>query len=196
MAWRKESMMVTKELRVEIRQKREPAVLIDGKLVPGSVPFIRHMLETVVDPHDRDDLLGELAGEYLRADLDDEHLLVQRERVANHPDAAVMWLGLAHSLSMRKDGSQEAKVAAAKAVEMSRRAGALIRYALTCQAEVARKTNDSELFARALRDLIEDAPNARPDDSRLDIRIVESLPSGFCAPTLEEKYREALKNYG
>lgn len=189
-------MMVTKELRAKIREKREPSVWIDGKLVPGSVPFIRRMLETVVEPHDRDDLLDELAAEYLRADLDDEHLLVQRERVANHPDAAVMWLGLAHSLSMRKDGSQEAKEAAAKAVEISRSAGTLVRYALTCQAEVARKTNDSELFARSLRDLIEDASNARPDDSGLSIQIVEHLPSGFCAPSLEEKYREASEKYG
>ena len=188
--------MVTRELRAEIRKKREPAVLIDGKLVPGSVPFIRQMLETVADPHDRDDLLAELAGEYLRADLDDEHLLVQRERVTNHPDAAVMWLGLAHSLSVRKDGSNEAKQAAAKAVEISRRVGTLVRYALTCQAEVARKTNDPELFARSLSDLIEDAPNARPDDSGLDGQIVESLPRGFCAPSLEEKYREALRKFG
>lgn len=94
-------MIVTKQLRAEIRSRREPAVLIDDKTVPGSVPFLRELLATVVDPQDRDDLLGELAGEYLRADLEDEHLRVQRESVANHPDAAVMWLGLAQSLTGR-----------------------------------------------------------------------------------------------
>ena len=147
-------MILTKELRAEIRRRRQPAEMLDGKLVPGSVAFIRQMLKTVSDPHDRDDLLGELAGEYLRADLEDDHLLVQRERVANHPDAAIMWLGLAHSLSLRNDGGEEAKRAVAKGVEISRQVGTLVRYALTCQTQIARKTGDPVLFAQALRELI------------------------------------------
>jgi len=169
---------------------------MDGKSVPGSVAFIRDVLNTVTDPQDRDALLGELAGEYLRANLDDEHLLVQRERLANQPDAAIMWLGLAHSLSMRSDGADEAKRAVAKGVEISRRVGTLIRYALTCEADVARRTNDADLFARALRDLIEDASNARQEDSELEGRLIESLPSGFCSALLEEQYRQALARHG
>lgn len=185
-------MMVTKELRAEIRKHREPMVWMDGKQVPGSVVFIRKLLATVNDPHDRDDLLGELAGEYLRAELDDEHLLVQRERVANHPDEAVMWLGLAHSLSMRKDGVDEAKKAVAKGLEISRNVGKLIRYALISQADVARKTNDSKLFEQTLKELIEDAPNFREDDSGLMDYVLDDLPSGFCSPELEEQYRRLL----
>jgi hypothetical protein len=188
-------MILTKELRAEIRKRREPAILMEGKLVPGSVPFIQELLETARDEHDRDDLLAELAGEYLRADLDDEHLRVQRQRVANHPEAAVMWLALAHSLSMRKDGAAEAKQAVAKAVEISRRVGTLIRYALTCQAEVARKTNDSALFASTLRELIDDAPNARQEDAGLDSAIIEKLPPSFCPPELEQQYLNALQKY-
>lgn len=188
-------MILTKELRAEIRKRREPAILTEGKLVPGSVPFIHEMLETVRDEHDRDDLMAELAGEYLRADLDDEHLRVQRQRVANHPEAAVMWLALAHSLSMREDGAEEAKQAVAKAVEISRRVGTLVRYALTCQAEVARKTNDSALFASALKELIEDAPNCRQEDAGLDRGIVEKLPAGFCSEQLEQQYLNALEKY-
>ena len=185
-------MIVTKQLRGEIRGRREPAVLIDGKTVPGSVPFLRELLATVVDPQDRDDLLRELAGEYLRADLEDEHLLVQRERVANHPDAAVMWLGLAQSLSMRSDGAAEARQAAAKGLGISRLQGSLIRYALVCQADVARRLNDPTLFAQALEELIADAPNQREDDCGLNEQLVADLPEGFCAPELERQYRQCL----
>ena len=144
------------------------------------------------DPYDRDDLLGELAGEYLRADLADDHLLVQRERVANHPDAAIMWLGLAHSLSMRKDGAQEAKEAVAKGVEISHRTGTLIRHALISQADIARQTRDSALFEQTLRELIADAPNNREDDRGLDGHLLADLPLGFCAPELEAEYRRLL----
>lgn len=189
-------MILTKELRAEIRKRREPAEMLDGKPVPGSVAFIRQMLSTATDPHDRDALLGELAGEYLRAGLDDEHLLVQRERVANHPDAAIMWLGLAHSLSMREDGAEEAKQAVAKGVEISRQVGTLVRFALTSQAEVARKTHDAALFAQSLRQLIADAPNERADDSGLDDSVLRDLPDGFCAPELQEEYRQMLRQYG
>lgn len=184
--------MITKELRADIRRRREPAVEMDGKSVPGSVPFLRNMLATVEDPHDRDELLVELAGEYLRADLDDEHLLVQRERVASHPDATVMWLGLAHSLSMRSDGGEEAKYTAAKGVEISRQCGALIRYSLLCQADVARKTNDSSLFNQVLGALIADSQNLREDDCGLDDHILADLPNGFCSPELESQYRSLL----
>jgi hypothetical protein len=189
-------MILTKELRAEIRRRREPAGMLDGKLVPGSVVFIRKMLSTVSDPHDRNDLLGELAGEYLRAGLDDEHLRVQRERVIEHPDAAIMWLGLAHSLSMRKDGADEAKQAVAKAAEISRQVGSLVRYALTCQAEVARKTHDAALFAQTLRELIADAHNFRDDDSGLDDSVLRDLPKGFCPPGLQDEYRQILRQYG
>lgn len=186
-------MIVTKELRAEIRKRREPAVLIDGKQVPGSVPFLRGLLATANDEHDRDDLLGELAGEYLRAELDDEHLLVQRERLANHPDAAVMWLGLAHSLSMRTDSAEEAKQTVAKGLEISRHVGTLIRYSLLCQADVARKTNDSALFELTLRDLIADAPNHREDDCGLSDNFLIDLPDGFCSRELVTQYRSLIK---
>lgn len=186
-------MILTKELRAEIRGRREPAEMLKGKLVPGSVVFIREKLSTVSDPHDRNDLLGELAGEYLRAGLDDEHLLVQRERVVDHPDAAIMWLGLAHSLSMRKDGAEEAKQAAAKGVVMSRRAGTLIRYALMCQAEIARKTNDAPLFAQSLGELIADASNQREDDCELDDSVLQDLPDDFCSLELQEAYRQIVQ---
>lgn len=187
-------MIVTKELRAEIRQKREPRVQIGGKLVPGSVPFIRELLTKVNDPHDRDELLGELAGEYLRADLDDEHLFVQRERLASNPDAAVMWLGLAHSLAMRSDGAEEAKQAAARGVEISRRAGTLVRYSLTCQAQIARKVEDKALFERALLDLIEDAPTKREEDADFDESLINDLPAGFCSAGLIERYRSVIRS--
>ncbi len=189
-------MIVTKELRAEIRRRREPTVLIDGKSVPGSVPFLRELLLTADDPHDRDDLLGELAGEYLRADLFDEHLLVQRERVAAHPEEAIMWIGLAHSLSMRKNGAEEAKQAVLRAVEISRHAGTLIRYSLRCQAEVARAIDDPVLFEKALQGLIADASNQREEDSDLDDHIVADLPTGFCAPELLAKYSNLIKQVG
>jgi hypothetical protein len=96
---------------------------------------------------------------------------------------------------MRKDGAAEAKQAVAKAVEISRRVGTLIRYALTCQAEVARKTNDSALFASTLRELIDDAPNARQEDAGLDSAIIEKLPPSFCPPELEQQYLNALQKY-
>jgi len=185
-------MMVTRELRARIRSQREPTVELYGKQVPGSIPFIRELLAATDDDEDRDALLVELAGEYLRADLDDEHLLVQRERVANHPNAAVTWLGLSHTLSMRADGVEEAKCAVAKAVEISRNCGTLIRYSLQCQADVARKTSDPVLFEQALRELIVDAPNSREDDTGLDSRVVTDLPDGFCEPQLEAKYRSLL----
>ena len=185
-------MPVTKELRVQIRARREPFVVLDGKLVPGSVPFLRELATIANDDFERDELLGELAGEYLRADLDDDHLLVQRERVRNHPDAAVKLLGLAHSLSMRNDGAAEAKLVAAQAVRVCRSEGTLIRYALVCQAEVARNTNDPSLFEHALAQLIADAPNSREEDCGLSEALVSDLPTGFCSSELEKKYRGVL----
>jgi hypothetical protein len=187
-------MMLTRELRAMIRSRRGQVVEIDGKPVPGSIPFIRELLAATGTDEDRDALLVELAGEYLRAGFDDEHVLIQRERVSNHPDVAITWLGLSHALSMRNDSSEEAKQAVAKAVDLSYRSGALVRYSLQCQADVARKTNDSALFERALTALIADAHNPRQEDSGLDLRIVENLPEGFCHRQLETQYRSLLEN--
>jgi hypothetical protein len=186
-------MIVTRELRAKIRNQREQTVEFGGKQVPGSIPYIRDLMAIAEDDQDRDQLLVELAGEYLRADLDDEHLLVQRERVANHPDVAVTWLALAHSLSMRSDGGDEAKLAAAKAVAISRECGAMIRYSLRCQADLARKTNDRALFELALKGLIADAPSIREEDIELDDRVVADLPDGFCDSDLEAMYRRVLQ---
>jgi len=185
-------MPVTKELRAQNRARREPFVLVDGKLVPGSVPFLRELATIAANDVERDELLGELAGEYLRADLNDDHLLVQRERLRNHPDAAVMLLGLAHSLSMRTDGAAEAKLLAAQAVRVCRSEGALIRYALVCQAEVARNTSDPILFEHTLAQLIADAPNSREEDCGLSEALVSNLPTGFCSSELENSYRGVL----
>lgn len=185
-------MILTKELRIDIRNHRQSMVMLDGRLVPGSVLFLREMIAKTIEPHDRDDLLGELAGEYLRAGLDDEHLGVQRERVANHPDEAIMWLGLAHSLSMRQDGAVQAKRAVAKGLEIARQGGTLIRYALTCQAEVARNIHDTGLFEDALKALIADAPNHRDDDSGFMDGFLVGLPNDFCSSSLVEQYRNLL----
>ena len=187
-------MPITKELRVQIRARREPFIWMDGKLVPGSIPFLRELATLATSDLERDELLGELAGEYLRADLDDEHLLVQRERVKNHPAAAVKLLGLAHSLSMRKDGAEEAKLLAAQAVRVCRSEGTLIRYALVSQAEVARSTNDPALFEHALAELIADAPNSREEDRGLSKALVSDLPAGFCSSELEKQYRGVLSS--
>ena len=185
-------MPVTKDLRAQIRAHREPFVWMDGKLVPGSIPLLRELATLANNELERDDLLGELAGEYLRADLDDEHLLIQRERVENHPGAAVKLLGLAHSLSMRKDGAEEARLVAAQTVRVSRSEGTLIRYALVCQAEVARGTNDPALFEHALAELIADARNSREEDCGLSDALVSDLPAGFCSSELEKAYRGVL----
>jgi hypothetical protein len=188
-----EKQMITKELRSKIRTLREPVVEMEGKRVPGSVPFLRDLIAAAENPLDRDALLTELAGEYLRSDLDDEHLLVQRERVAQNPEAAVVWLALAHSLGMRDDGAAEAKQAVIKAVEISRQTNTLVRYSLTCQAQVARQTNDPSLFEQALRSLIADVSNYREEDSDLNDHIVADLPTGFCTVELEVEYRNLLE---
>jgi len=181
-------MLVTKELRAEIRGRREIAALEGGREVPGSVPFLRAMLATLGDPMQRDELLGELSGEYLRADLEDDHLLVQRERVSNSPDAAIPLLGLAHSLSMRADGAAEAKVVAAKAVAISRKTGALIRYSLISQALVAKRILDAGLFENTLIELIEDAANHRQEDSGFMGELLTDLPVGFCSSEVARRY--------
>ena len=187
---------ISKELRQEIRARREPPVLLAGKLVPGSVAFLREMLTKTADDFERDDLLGEIAGEYLRAELEDDHVLVQRERLRNHPEAAVKWLGLADALSSRADGANEAKQAAAKGVEISRSVGTLIRYALTCQAQVARKTGDASLFEQAMIELVQDAPNERQEDCALFESLIVDLPPGFCAPHIVQSYKQALEYRG
>jgi hypothetical protein len=185
--------MISRELRTKIRDRRAATAVENSKTVPGSVPFLRELLLRAIEPNDRDELLAELAGEYLRAGLEDEHLLVQRERVRNHPDEAVMWLGLADSLSARSDGAEEAKSAAATGLDKARNAGALIRYALVCTAQIARRTGDRGLFESALRELIDDAANERKDDCDFNEQLVTDLPAGFCTPTLEEEYRRLLQ---
>lgn len=189
-------MKVTNELRAEIRSRREPKVCMQGKQVPDSVMFIRELLATADDPHDRDDLLRELVVEYFRAGLEDDSLLVERERVANQPSDAMTWLALANSLSEREDGREEAKEAAATAVRISREFGSVIRHSLLGQARVARKTNDPNLFALTLRELIADAPNYREDDCELDDSVLRDLPDGFCLPELQDEYRQMLRQYG
>lgn len=189
-------MRLTKELRDEIRNQRQKAAVVDGKQVPGSIAFLKDLIAKTDDDHDYDQLMGELGGEYLRAGFDDEHLGVQRQRVAKHPDAAVMWLGLADALSDQANGAQEAKEAAATAVNISRHAGTLIRHALLGQAGVARKTNDPSLFASTLKELIADAPNYREDDCGLDDYVLQDLPDGFCPSELQDQYRQMLRQYG
>ncbi|MEJ8836333.1 hypothetical protein [Ramlibacter sp. AN1133] len=144
------------------------------------------------DEYERDDLLAEVGAEYIRADMDDEYLQVQRERVGNHPDAAVMWLSLAHALSGRPDGAAEALDAAARAVDISRSVGALLRYSLCCQARVARATGNREVFERALSDLLADAENYRKEDSGFFGDFVKDLPEGFCSRELVAAYKRLL----
>jgi hypothetical protein len=179
-------------LRQEVRARREPRVLFEGKFVPGSVRYLRDLMASAEDEYERDVLLVEVGAEYLRAEMEDEHLQVQRERVRNHPDAAVMWLSLADALSWRPDGAQEANDATARAVEISRTVGALLRYSLSCQARVARATGNREVFERAISDLLEDAPNYRKEDSGFFGNFIESLPAGFCSSALLDAYRKLL----
>jgi hypothetical protein len=185
-------MIVTKDLREVIKRKRQSAVLIDGKLIPGSALFLKNLIATTNDANDRDDLFTELAGEYLRAGLDDEHLLIQRQRVSENPEAAVMWLALAHSLSLRADGAVEAKAAIKKGLEISLKIGTLIRYSLICQADVARKIGDSQLFEKSLTALVADAHQQRTEDSGFMDYILIDLPEGFCSPSLEAQYRNLV----
>jgi hypothetical protein len=185
-------MIVTKELREEIKRQRQTKVSIDGKLIPNSAVFLKKLIATTNDLNDRDDLLSELAGEYLRVGLDDEHLLIQRQRVTENPKSAVMWLALAHSLSLRADGATEAKTAVAQGLEISQKIGTLIRYSLICQADVARKIGDSELFEKSLIDLIADAHQQRIEDSGFMDYILIDLPAGFCSPSIEAQYRDLI----
>jgi len=180
-----------KQLRDEVRRQRAMLVKKNGKDVPGSIELLRRLVDEAKDPLERDDLLSELSGEYLRAGLEDEHLLVQRERLASHPDAAVLWIALADTLSSRSDSAEEAKQAIARAVEIARRDDALVRYALTVQAQVARKLKDAQLFESALKALIADAGVARQEDGQLESQIVEDLPEGFCSEELQQAYRRA-----
>ena len=189
-------MPISAELRKEIRAHRKPEVLVDGKLIPGSIPFLRGLLKTVKDIYERDDLLSEMAGEYLRGDLSDEHLLIQRERLRNHPDAAIMWLAVAEALSYNADGGSEAKEAAAKGVAISRAEGTLIRHALSVQAFIARRTGDSCLFQKTLVELIEDAPVQRAEDCALFPSLIANLPPGICSPNVVEDYKRALEKSG
>ncbi|MBV8620792.1 MAG: hypothetical protein JOY84_18145 [Curvibacter sp.] len=186
-------MILTKDLRKVISERRKIYEWFDGRLVPSSIVLIRDMLKSIDDIHDRNDLLGELAGEYLRAELEDEYLLVERERLANHPDEAIMWIGLAHALSRRSDGAAEAKQSVIKGVEISREVGALIRYSLTCQAQIALEIGDPVLFGDALKDLILDSPNFREEDCWLDESLLRGLPDGFCDPNLLNDYKKALE---
>jgi hypothetical protein len=186
-------MIVTKQLRSQIRDHRKVTVVSDGVELPGSIPFLKEKLSAASDPQDIDDLLGELAGEYLRAGLEDEHLVVQRTRVAKHPEAAVLWLGLAHTLSMRSDGADEARICAAKGVAISLRDRALVRHALNCQADIARRINDPLLFAQTLNGLIADAQNEREEDVPPHAQLIDNLPEGFCPPELVEQYAQILR---
>jgi hypothetical protein len=182
--------LLSEELRDQIRARREPRVLYEGQLVPGSVPLFRDALATAVDEFERDQVLGEICLEYIQAGMDDEHLLVQRERVANLPEEAVRWIGLGMTLSHREGGAEEAKKALEKAVELSRGLGTLLRYSLTCQARVARSFGDSILFARVIAELLEYARTSPKEDCGLFPELVENLPAGFCSPSLVEAYRE------
>jgi hypothetical protein len=185
-------MMNRDLLRAGIREWRKCTVEVEGKTLPASIPFLRGALATTTDPLAHDELLGSLGDEYFRAGFEDELLRVQRERVAQHPESAVVWLSLASSLSVRTEGADEARRAVAKGVEVARQSDALIRYALKCQADVARKTNDSALFEQTVRELIADAPNHREDDCGLDDQVLADLPAGFCSPELEIEYRRLL----
>ncbi len=185
-------MIVTKAMRATIKDRRALTVLVDGKQMPGSVPFLKELLSATTDPFDRDELLVELAGEYLRAELEDEHLQVMRERVGYLPEVPLMWLGLAGSLSRREDGAPEAKLALAKGVALARSEDKLVRYALVSQADVARQLGDGALFEDALRALILDLPNDREDDWVPNDQFLADLPPGFCSADLEIECRRLL----
>src|SRR5262249_22041261 len=105
------------------------------------------------------------------------------------PDAAIVWIGLADAVCRLPDSTEEARLAAAKGVEISRQADTLVRYALTCQARIARKIGDSSLFEQSIKDLIADAPNCREEDSELDEQLVDCLPDNICSSNLKARYR-------
>jgi hypothetical protein len=185
-------MMTRDALRSGVREWRQRVIDVDGKALPASIPFLRGALATTTDPFAHDELLGAISDEYFRAGLADELLRVQRERVAQHPESAVVWLSLASTLSTRAGGSDEAKRAVTKGVEVALQSNTLIRYALMCQASIAKKIGDSLLFETSLMRLIADAPNERSEDCLLSPRVVEGLPESFCSSALIDQYRRLL----
>ena len=128
--------------------------------------------------------------------MDEEHLLVQRERVSNHPDTALMWIGLAHALERFPASAEEAKMASVKAVTLARADDALVRYALSTQAWVAKALGDREVFEHAVSALVADAGVERQEDCGMFPTLVDDLPEGLCSPEIADAYRKALPKNG
>jgi hypothetical protein len=177
-----------KALRDEVKRWRPWSLTVEGKAVPGSVLVLRGAIAATEDPLVIDELLGEIGDEYLRAGLDDEVLLVQRERVSRAPCDVVAWLGLASALGRRKDGQVEAAAAARKGVSLARESDTLVRYALLAQARIARDAGESREFAEALTQLIAQAAIPRQEDCLLVPELVSDLPTGFCSSELVAEY--------
>jgi len=191
-------MVIDKTIRAEVKERRKHTAVWNDVSVPASVPFLEQLLKTETDPFNIDEILVEIWSEYVRADLEHQQLEISRRRVNNLPDDILVKLALAEQLSRLGVGaveySKEAKALIVEVIALAREKNEWLRYSLIEQAKIGNRLKDSEMFEKALRDLIEDVKSEREFevDSRVFCEFIDDIPDGFCKPELIEEYRKLI----
>jgi hypothetical protein len=157
--------------------------------------MLEGLLETHSDPFEQDEILEAIRFEYVKAGMDRQQVLVQRERVRRAPDSIPLLVGLANALIYEPDRAlrAEASVIASKAVDLARSKDTLVRYALAEQARVACSLDDAATYRQALEELIGQADSPREIDIALPYDVIKRVPIEFADQELLDRYLAAAQ---
>lgn len=158
-------------------------------IVPKSIEYLETAISSAVSAEDKAALYPLLISECVRFRNHDLHVHFLREQVRDLPDDPLSLSSLATALSHDPKARDEALRLVALAVDLSLAQNRQVKYNLTCQARIALQVGEYAVFHKALRGLIEDASNYRPEDHVLEFDFLDHLDQKEVDQKLVSQYR-------
>lgn len=183
-------MVITRKLRLKLKELAKKKELVDGVEIPGSVVFLNELLDRNEVSLEREEIYSAIAMEYSRAGLVAQKINTLRAKVSEFKNEFMFVVTLADTLSYEESHHEEAKTLIEESLTKANEKNEFVRLVLGVRARIARQLKNQELYSQTLSELITDyKSNQRELDIGFEDDFTKELPIGFCA---EQKLNEYL----
>jgi hypothetical protein len=180
-------------IRTEVSRLRARKINTQFGLAPASIPNLDGLMEEcpVNDGCDRSTLYSLLLGECSRAMNDEMYIYFLKRRCAEDEADVLALTNLGSVLSViGGDKSDEALIAAEKAVRMAKDQNRFVRHCATNLARAALRLNNYDYLIIALRTLLDDAENFREQDTTFAFDFIDGIDLKRCDAELIDQYKK------
>ena len=157
--------------------------------IPKSIDHLERLISNAPSRDDKAALYGLILSECSYFKNNDLTLHFLRQQVRDLPHDPFPVTSLASDLARISSTRAEALALATQAVSLAKKQNRQVKYSLTCQARIALEAGDYSVFNEALRGLIDDAKNHRPEDHGYEFDFLDRVDMGKVDQTLLSRYR-------